>query len=207
MSDKDPYLVLRVPPTATPEQIRTAYRTMSKRYHPDLNQDIAVAAQEKMTQCTSAYQILSNKERRDEYDQQSHFKVRVPKGFSANINTRTHLEKIPLRKPGLFDKLLSLFVKIEPKSRKDPVAARTHFTMGLTLTDQEAFYPDAREEFLRAMQADSDFFEAAFNYGLMSYKTGEFEEARVGFQKACRIKPQDRFSRLLLDLLRPDEIL
>jgi len=207
VSDRDPYLVLRIPPTATPEQIKTAYRAMSKRYHPDLNQDIAVAAQEKMTQCTSAYQILSNKERRDEYDQQPHFKVRVPKGFSANINTRTHLEKPSSGKPGLFDKLLGFFVKVEPKPTKDPAAARTHFTMGLTLTDQESFYPDAREEFQRAMQADPDSFEAAFNYGLMSYKTGEFEEARVGFQKASRIKPQDRYSRLLLDLLRPEDIL
>lgn len=207
MFDRDPYLVLRIPPTANSEQIKNAYRAMSKQYHPDLNQDIAVAAQEKMKQCTSAYRILSNKERRDDYDQQPHFKPRVPKGFSANIKTRTFLNKSTPDKPGFFEKLLGFFVKVDPKPTKDLEAARTHFTMGLTLTDQEAFYPEAREEFQRALEANPDFFEAAFNYGLMSYKTGEFEEARVGFQKASRIKPQDRYSRLFLDLLRPEDIL
>lgn len=207
MSDRDPYLALGIPPISTPEQIKTAYRTLSKLYHPDLNQEIAVAAQERMKQCTSAYQILSNKERREDYDQQPHFKVRVPKGFAANISTRTHLDRTAPKKPGLLEKLLGLFVKVDPQPVKDPAAARTHFTMGLTLTDQEAFYADAREEFARAMRADPDFFEAAFNYGLMSYKTGEFEEARIGFQKASRIRPQDRVSRVLLDLLRTDDML
>lgn len=203
MSDRDPYIVLGVAPVATADEIKKVYRALSKEFHPDINQEIAVAAQDKMKECTAAYQIVSNRTKREDYDQQPHFKPRSPKGFAASLPTRAFLEKPVEKGPGLLEKLLGLFVKVEAPPKKDLTAARTHFTMGLTLTEQEAFYADAREEFARAMKADPDFLEAAYNYGLMSYKVGLFEDARVGFQKVTRIKPNDQFSRLMLDLLRP----
>ena len=33
----DPYRVLRVPPTATDDEVKTAYRKLARKYHPDLN--------------------------------------------------------------------------------------------------------------------------------------------------------------------------
>ncbi len=207
MSDRDPYIVLGVAPVATPDEIKKIYRKVSKDYHPDTHQDIAAAAQEKMKECTAAYEVLSNKTKREDYDQQPHFKPRSPKGFSGKIPTKMYLDKSADKAPGLLEKLMGLFVKVEQKPKKDSAAARTHFTMGLTLTEKEAFYADAREEFARAMKADPDFMEAAYNYGLMSYKLGMFDEARVGFQKATRINPRDHYSRLMLDLLRPVELL
>lgn len=54
----DPYKVLGVAPGASPEEIKTAYRTLAKRYHPDLHPDDAAAA-EKMNEINVAYDILS----------------------------------------------------------------------------------------------------------------------------------------------------
>lgn len=206
MAARDPYLVLGVSPTAPPEDIRTSYRKLSKEFHPDVNQDVSSAAQEKMKEITAAYQVVSNKQKREDYDKQPLFKVRTPRGFSGKMNAGMMMKKKPEeKKPGALQKLLGLFVKIDEKPKKDPARAMTHFTMGLTMTEKVGFYPDAKAEFANAMKSDPDFLEAAFNYGLMCYKMGEFEEARVGFQKASRVKPDDSLTRQMLDILRMEE--
>ena len=206
MADRDPYMVLGVAPISRPEELKRAYRELSKKYHPDLHKDIAVEAQERMKECTSAYEILSNRQKREDYDGQAHFKPRVPRGFATMAKTPMVLSKPEPRGPGILQKLAGLFVKVEQKPQVDAVAARTHFTMGMTLAEKEAFFPQAKQEFAAAMKADPGFLEAAFNYGVMSYKLGEFDDARVGFQKATRIKPQDAFSRQMLELLRPMDL-
>lgn len=206
MANRDPYLVLGVAPTAPPEDIRTAYRKLSKEFHPDVNQDISAAAQDKMKEITAAYQVVSNKQKREDYDKMPLFKVRVPRGFTGKVNAGMMMKKKEAEKqPGIFEKLLSLFVKVEQKPKKDPARAMTHFTMGMTMTEKVAFYGDAKAEFAAAMKADPDLLEAAFNYGLMAYKLGDFNEARIGFQKATRVKPDDSLSRQMLDLLRMED--
>ncbi|HET7699620.1 MAG TPA: molecular chaperone DnaJ [Candidatus Limnocylindria bacterium] len=60
------YALLGVPRTATEEQIRSAYRKLARQYHPDVNADPAAA--EKFKQITEAYEVLSDKERRQRYD-------------------------------------------------------------------------------------------------------------------------------------------
>ena len=60
------YALLGVPRTATEEQIRSAYRKLARQYHPDVNADPAAAEQFK--RITEAYEVLSDKERRQRYD-------------------------------------------------------------------------------------------------------------------------------------------
>lgn len=59
---EDPYKVLGVSPDASDEEIKTAYRRLAKKYHPDLNPGDAEAAK-KMQQVNAAYEQIKNPEK------------------------------------------------------------------------------------------------------------------------------------------------
>lgn len=63
---RDFYEALGVSRTATPEEIQRAYRTLARRYHPDVNKD--PEAEERFKEVSEAYQVLSDPETRRRYD-------------------------------------------------------------------------------------------------------------------------------------------
>jgi molecular chaperone DnaJ len=67
-SKRDYYEVLGVKKTATDAEIKRAYRTLAKKYHPDTNPGDASAA-EKFKEASEAYAVLSDAEKRKMYDQ------------------------------------------------------------------------------------------------------------------------------------------
>jgi curved DNA-binding protein len=68
MEFKDYYKILGVEKKADKDAIRKAYRKLAKQYHPDANKGDATA-EEKFKDITEAYEVLSNPEKRREYDQ------------------------------------------------------------------------------------------------------------------------------------------
>jgi DnaJ-class molecular chaperone len=63
----DPYQTLGVSRTASAEEIRKAYRTLAKRYHPDLN-PANKAAEARFKEIATAYALLSDAEQRARFD-------------------------------------------------------------------------------------------------------------------------------------------
>ncbi len=57
---QDPYKVLGIPPDATDEQVKAAYRELARKYHPDQHGDnpLSELAQEKMQQINEAYDAI-----------------------------------------------------------------------------------------------------------------------------------------------------
>ena len=69
-SKRDYYEVLGVSKTATDEEIKRAFRKLAKQYHPDINKE--PGAEEKFKEIGEAYAVLSDKQKRSQYDQFGH---------------------------------------------------------------------------------------------------------------------------------------
>ena len=67
MANKDYYSTLGVNKNASDDEIKSAYRQMAKKYHPDLNKTPEAA--EKFKEINEAYSVLSDKQKRANYDQ------------------------------------------------------------------------------------------------------------------------------------------
>lgn len=67
MSERDYYQILGVPRTATAEEIKRAYRKLAVKYHPDKNPGDKTA-EERFKQINEAYAVLSDPEKRKQYD-------------------------------------------------------------------------------------------------------------------------------------------
>ena len=68
---RDYYETLEVGKQATADDIKKSYRQLAKKYHPDLNKDNEEAAQ-KFKEINEAYQVLSDEQKRAQYDQVGH---------------------------------------------------------------------------------------------------------------------------------------
>jgi len=64
---RDPYSVLGVPRPASDKDVKSAYRKLAKTYHPDQNKDDP-KAQAKFAEASNAYDFLSDKHKRGQYD-------------------------------------------------------------------------------------------------------------------------------------------
>ena len=71
MAKRDYYEVLGVIKSASPEEIKKAYRKSALKYHPDRNKGDKTA-ESKFKDASEAYHVLSDKERKTNYDQFGH---------------------------------------------------------------------------------------------------------------------------------------
>ena len=71
MAKRDYYEVLGVNKSASPDQIKSAYRKLAVKHHPDKNKGNK-ASEEKFKEASEAYHVLSNQERKQNYDNFGH---------------------------------------------------------------------------------------------------------------------------------------
>lgn len=85
---ENPYLTLGVAKTASPEEIKKAYRRLARQYHPDRNPDDKTA-EDKFKEVQAAYDLLSDEDKRAAFDAHGNAKAAAagagpqPEGFGG----------------------------------------------------------------------------------------------------------------------------
>ncbi len=95
MAKRDYYDVLGVEKSASPDQIKSAYRKLAVKHHPDKNKGDK-ASEDKFKEASEAYHILSNAERKQNYDNFGHaaFENGGGKSGFGNFDFSNHFSDI-----------------------------------------------------------------------------------------------------------------
>lgn len=88
------YEILQVSENASDEVIRMAYKALVKKYHPDVFEGDKKIAEEKMKELNEAYEILSNLQKKKEYDSFLHKSKGNKKYKSKRDNSSRHTKPI-----------------------------------------------------------------------------------------------------------------
>jgi molecular chaperone DnaJ len=86
MAKKDYYEILEVKRNASPEEIKKAYRKIALKYHPDKNPNDPTA-EDKFKAAAAAYEVLSDPEKRQQYDRFGHEGMRGQAAGGSHMNT------------------------------------------------------------------------------------------------------------------------
>jgi len=189
---RDPYKILGISPLSSGEEIKRAYRRMSKLYNPEENPEMK-KNEDKIKIFKEAYNILSDKERRREYDGSPYFsfkKVRVSSTARLSSDDLSNNKMKFKKSDSLLDRIKSFFNthrRVEKLSNYDPKAADMHFSLGISLCDKPKFIEQSIEEFKKAIEYDPFHLECLYNIGIAYYKTGQFDESIIYFKKILAI--------------------
>jgi molecular chaperone DnaJ len=121
MSKRDYYEVLGVSKNATKDELKKAYRKLSKQYHPDINKESN--ADEKFKEIAEAYEILSDDQKKAQYDQFGHAGPNQGFGGGSDFNGF-----------GGFEDIFSSFFGGGGTRRRDPNAPRQGSDLQYTMT-------------------------------------------------------------------------
>ena len=85
-SRRDYYTVLGVSRTASEKDIKTAYRKLARKFHPDVNP--GEKSEDRFKEIGEAYSVLSDTEKRKKYDRWGHDWEKIEQAHAAGANVR-----------------------------------------------------------------------------------------------------------------------
>ncbi len=130
MAKHDYYETLDVPKNATKDEVKAAYKNLAKQYHPDLNK--SKGAEEKFKEISEAYAVLSDDQKRAQYDQFGH------EAFDQRFTQEDIFRNFDFdifREFGNFDSIFNMFFGRQRRSE-----GGTDMRYDLKLTFEEAAF-------------------------------------------------------------------
>lgn len=140
MAKRDYYEVLGISKNASKDEIKKAYRKLSKKYHPDINK--AADADEKFKEVTEAYDVLSDDQKKATYDQFGHAGMNQGAGGFGGAGGGFG---------GFEDIFSSFFGGAAGSARRDPNAPRqgSDLQYSMTIDFEEAVFGAEKEIILK----------------------------------------------------------
>ncbi len=103
---KDYYVILGVSKTATPEEIKQAFRKLARKYHPDVNPNNK-QAEARFKEVNEAYEVLSDPDKRKKYDQFGQYWKQASQGFPSGANVGVDMGGFDFSQYGSFDDFIN----------------------------------------------------------------------------------------------------
>ena len=147
MANKDYYSTLGVNKNATDDELKSAYRQLAKKYHPDLNKTPEAA--EKFKEINEAYSVLSDKQRRANYDQFG--SADGPQGFGQGFSGGFGGEGF-----GGFEDIFNIFTNFGGRGNKPVREEGEDINANITLSFQEAAFGCEKEITITRRERCSD---------------------------------------------------
>ena len=145
MNKADYYKILGVSQSASTDEIKTAYRKLAMKYHPDRNPDNK-NAEEKFKEATEAYEVLSDSQKRTQYDQFGHAGMNSGMGGGAGYGHpgSMNMDDIFENFGDIFGSMFGGGAKKSRKKGPQPQAGLS-LTKEIEITLQEAFLGTKKE--------------------------------------------------------------
>ncbi len=148
---KDPYKVLGIEPTATDDEIKSAYRELARKYHPDnyVNSPLSDLAEEKMKEINEAYDEVQKERLNGQKGGSYGYKGYGSTTNDRSANSATYNQVRNLINSGNYAQAESILNSISVSMR----GAEWQFLMGCVCV-QKGWYFDAQNYFQSACAAD-----------------------------------------------------
>ena len=158
----DPYSVLGITPEATDEEVKQAYRTLARKYHPDNYQDnpLADLAEEKMKEINEAYEAIT--------------KMRAGGGGSYQSSSSSGYQSRPSGGSSSYNGYQ------QQRGYSDPIYAQVRSAINAGDIYQ------AETLLSRATRQDAEWY---FLQGSIAYRKGWLDEAMSNYQQAVSMDP------------------
>ncbi|MCP2604834.1 DnaJ domain-containing protein [Candidatus Aminicenantes bacterium AH-873-B07] len=194
------YQILKISPSASPEEIKRAYFTLAKLYHPDrfarnASPEVIKKAQRVFVKITKAYETLIDLDKRKEYDASS---IRGKVNHSKELELKFRKAKA-LYKQRKYREAIALIKEIL-KFRKDK--GSYFLLLALCQSKIPAFHKEAEENFYEAIKLEPWNPECYVGLGLLYKSENMLIRASRQFEKALSIDSEHPIAKKELELIR-----